>query len=420
MTGEVALGALLREPALAALLDALDGPGEETRVVGGAVRNLLLGRPATDVDLATTAIPDEVMRRARAVGFGTVPTGLDHGTVAVLVHGRPFEVTTLREDIETDGRHAVVRFGRDFAADAARRDFTINALSVGRGGRVHDTVGGLADLAARRVRFIGDPARRIREDYLRILRLFRFHAEYGDGPLDREGLTAAIRERGGLALLSRERIRGEILKLLAAPRAVEVVGEMSDAGFLAAVLAGVGDLGRLARASRIAEGGSPSDAEPDPLRRLAALAVAVPEDAERLREGLRLSNAEADRLAAYARVVSRLRAGSAPLDEGAVRRLAAEHGVAALADALAATAGEARPTFCGKGADAVRRLLTGAEPPPTFPLRGADLVAEGVPVGPRIGEGLARARDAWLSAGCPTGPDAAARLLPVALKAAAA
>ena len=195
---------------------------------------------------------------------------------------------------------------------------------------------------------------------------------------------------------------------------------MSDAGFLAAVLAGVGDLGRLARASRIAEGGSPSDAGPDPLRRLAALAVAVPEDAERLREGLRLSNAEADRLAAYARVVSRLRAGSTPLDEGAVRRLAAEHGVAALADALAATAGEARPTFCGKGTDAVRRLLTGAEPPPTFPLRGADLVAEGVPVGPRIGEGLARARDAWLSAGCPTGPDAAARLLPVALEAAAA
>ena len=420
MTGEAALAALLREPALAALLDALDGRGEETRVVGGAVRNLILGRPATDVDLVTTAMPDEVIRRAKEAGFGTVPTGLEHGTVTVLVDGRPFEVTTVREDIETDGRHAVVRFGRDFAADAARRDFTVNALSVGRDGQVHDTVGGLPDLATRRVRFIGDPARRIREDYLRILRLFRFHAEYGKGPLDREGLDASIRERGGLGLLSRERIRAEFLKLLAAPRADEVVGEMSDAGFLALVLAGVGELGRLARASRIADLGRVSDAAPDSLRRLAALAVAVPEDAKRLRERLRLSNGEAERLTAYARVVARLKSGSAPLDGGTVRRLAAEHGTAALADALAATTGEARPTFGTEGAEAARRLLTGAEPAPAFPLRGADLVAEGVPVGPRIGEGLARARDAWLSAGCPTGPDAAARLLPVALEAAAA
>lgn len=417
MTDGAAPARLLEEPAVAAVLDVLDGCGEETRLVGGAVRDLLLGRPATDLDLATTATPDRVMRRAAAAGFRTVPTGLDHGTVTVLVGDRSFEVTTLREDIATDGRHALVRFGRDFAADAERRDFTINALSLGRDGRVHDLVGGLADLRARRVRFIGDPTRRIREDYLRILRLFRFHAAYGEGPLDRVGLEASIRERAGLALLSRERVGAEFLKLLAASRAAEVVSEMSDAGLLTLVLAGVGDLGRLSRAAAPASWTKVREsAAPAAIGRLAALAVSVPEDAARLHDRLRLSNEDAARLASYATVVARLKSHPDALDTAAVRRLVAEFGVAALADALSAVAGEPRPAVGEDARRAVAGFVDGVEPRPILPLRGADLLAGGVPAGPAVGHGLARAREAWLAAGCPV--DAAGWLLPVALAAA--
>jgi poly(A) polymerase len=223
-----ALGDLLRHPRLRLLLEALNGDGEETRLVGGAVRNALLGRPVTDRDCTTTATPHVTMQRAEAAGFKPVPTGIEHGTVTVVVDGEPFEVTTLREDVTTDGRRAVVRFGRDFAADARRRDFTINALSVSRDGRLHDYTGGVADLAARRVRFIGDARNRIREDFLRILRFFRFHAEYGEGEPDPAGLAAAVRERAGLAGLSHERIRTELLKLLAAPGAVETLQRLAS------------------------------------------------------------------------------------------------------------------------------------------------------------------------------------------------
>ena len=166
----------LRAPPLSDVLRVLDRAGEEARVVGGAVRNALLGEPLGDIDIATTALPDEVIRRAEAAGFKAVPTGIEHGTVTVVAAGRPFEVTTLREDVETFGRHAKVAFGRDWKRDAERRDFTLNALSAARDGTIHDYVGGLADIAVRRVRFIGDPASRIAEDYLRILRFFRFHA----------------------------------------------------------------------------------------------------------------------------------------------------------------------------------------------------------------------------------------------------
>src|SRR3954452_4100597 len=176
--------AWLREAPLRDLLAVLDGGGEEARVVGGAVRNAILAEPIAEIDVATTALPTEVVRRAQAAGFKAVPTGIEHGTVTVVVHGQPFEVTTLREDVETFGRHAKVAFGRDWKRDAERRDFTMNALSAARDGAVCDYVGGLADVAARRVRFIGDAAARIAEDYLRILRFFRFHAAYGEGAPD--------------------------------------------------------------------------------------------------------------------------------------------------------------------------------------------------------------------------------------------
>jgi len=212
----------------ARVLGLLNGDGEEGRVVGGAIRNALLGISHGDIDLATTALPEEVMRRASAAGLKCVPTGIDHGTVTIVIDGEPFEVTTLREDVETFGRKAKVEFGRDWRRDAERRDFTINALSATADGVIHDYVGGLADVAARRVRFIGDPAQRISEDYLRILRFFRVHAAYGAGLPDCDGLHACISARAGLARLSAERVRMEILKLLAAPGAADAPRVMDE------------------------------------------------------------------------------------------------------------------------------------------------------------------------------------------------
>jgi len=186
------------------LLEVLDRDGEEARVVGGAVRNALLGVPIAEVDVATTAVPEEVARRVEAAGFKPVPTGIEHGTVTVVIDKHPFEVTTLRRDVETFGRHAKVAFGRDWRVDAERRDFTMNALSVGRDGAIYDYVGGLDDLAARRVRFIGDPRKRIAEDYLRILRFFRFDAAYGTSEHPyADGIAACIAGRDGLDHLSR-------------------------------------------------------------------------------------------------------------------------------------------------------------------------------------------------------------------------
>jgi len=216
----IADAAWLTDGPLGKLITVLDRDGEEARVVGGAVRNVLIGQPIDEIDVATTALPPEVVRRAEAAGFKAVPTGIEHGTVTVVVDHRPFEVTTLREDVETFGRHAVVRFGRDWRADAARRDFTINALSLSRDGIVHDYVGGLADIAVRRVRFIGQASARIAEDYLRVLRFFRFHAAYGVGLPDPEGLQACIDARENLDRLSRERVRMELMKLLVAVHAV--------------------------------------------------------------------------------------------------------------------------------------------------------------------------------------------------------
>src|SRR6202171_5709405 len=273
----------------ARVLELLNGNGEEARVVGGAVRNALLKIPTGDIDIATTAIPDEVIRRAKAAGIKSVPTGIEHGTVTLVVDAQPFEVTTLREDTETFGRKAKVAFGRDWVADAQRRDFTINALSVDAEGVVHDHVGGLEDIAARRVRFIGDPNRRIAEDYLRILRFFRIHAAYGSGEPDRAGYLACIGARAGLANLSAERVRMEMLKLMVAKGAAGAITAMADGGLLLPVFGGVAYTGPFA-AMIAAEG--LLGFEPNAIRRLGALAVAVTEDARRVAMRLRLTNAE--------------------------------------------------------------------------------------------------------------------------------
>jgi poly(A) polymerase len=263
--GRLADLSVLASPPLSRVFDLLDADGEEARLVGGAVRDLLLGEPPGDFDIATTATPDVVIARAKAAGVAFVPTGIAHGTVTLIVEGRSVETTTLREDVDTDGRHAKVRFGRDFDGDARRRDFTLNALSLDRSGVVHDAVGGLAD-EAHAARFeIGEARLRIREDFLRTLRFLRFSARFGDGRLDHDGFAAAIAERAGLTLLSAERVRAELLKTLVARHAVGVIAEADGAGLLAPLLGGVLLPRRLARLIEI-------EPAPDALLRLAALA----------------------------------------------------------------------------------------------------------------------------------------------------
>lgn len=405
---------LLARPSVARVLAVLARRDEETRLVGGCVRDALLGYPVSDIDLATTLLPRETLAIARAAGLTAIPTGIEHGTVTVRVGSEAFEVTTLREDVETDGRHAVVRFGRDFVADAQRRDFTINALSLGPDGSLHDTMQGCADLRAGRVRFIGAAAGRIREDALRILRFFRFHARYGLGVSDPEGLSACIAARAALDGLSRERVRTEFLKLLTAPGALDAIRILSDTGLLVRIIGGVGDLGRLGRLA--ASHGSERIADDIGLHRLAALAVFSVADASRLRRILRLSNAEQARLTGYARAAAHLH-GRAAFDADAVRPLAARHGVAALAWAVAALDGEPRPRLTGAARDLLARLESGAVAPPTFPLTGADLVARGITPGPEVGRRLATARALWLDRGCPEGPQAQRALLDSALAA---
>ena len=384
-------GRLIGRETIGRVLEALRAPGEETRIVGGAVRNALLGRAVTEIDLATSALPDDTMRRARAAGLKAIPTGFEHGTVTVVADGEPFEVTTLREDVETDGRHAIVRFGRSFRQDALRRDFTINALSVDREGRLHDHTGGLDDLAAGRVRFIGAPRGRIREDYLRILRFFRFSAEYADGPLDPDGLAACVHEREGLEFLSRERVRAEFLKVLVARRAGEVVAVLSETGMLLRLAGGVAELGRFGRAVR---------AELDPVARLAALLVLSPADPPRLRERLRLSNAEHEQVVTFARVLGRLKSPGV-VDRAEMRRLAANFGLKPLLDTLTVVAGEPRPAVCPQGDAQLGLFRSGEETAPVFGLTGAALLRQGIPPGPEIGRRLAEAKSAWMEAGCP-------------------
>jgi tRNA nucleotidyltransferase/poly(A) polymerase len=375
------------------VLELLGGNGEEARVVGGAVRNALLEIPTGDIDIATTALPDEVIRRARATGIKSVPTGIDHGTVTLVVDGQPFEVTTLREDTETFGRKARVAFGRDWIRDAERRDFTINGLSVDADRVVHDYVGGLDDIAARRVRFIGDPDRRIAEDYLRILRFFRMHAAFGSGEPEREGYLACIRARAGLASLSAERMRMEMLKLMVAEGAAIAIAAMADGGLLLPILGGVaytGPLRAMISAERVLGW------KPDAIRRLAALAVAVTEDARRVATRLRLTNAEAKALDSMGHRWWRL----AGMDEATARRrlyrLGADHYRDRLLLAWARAGGDTDSAHWRELA-----LLPERWRAPKFPLKAADFIARGIAEGPVLGQALALAEDAWLAADFP-------------------
>jgi poly(A) polymerase len=384
----------LAAPALARALEVLDGDGETARVVGGAARNALMGLPLSDIDIATTATPEEVLRRAAAAKLKAVPTGIEHGTITLVIDGKPFEVTTLRQDVETFGRKARVAFGRDWKADAERRDFTMNALSISRDGVVHDYVGGLADLKANRVRFIGDPARRIAEDYLRILRFFRFHASYAHGPPDPAGLHACIVAREGLRTLSRERVRLELMKLLVAPHAVATLATMAEAGLIELLLGGVPMLASFANMVKVE---AAMALPPDAVRRLGALGALITEDAERLWQKMRLFNAEHERLSAMAdgwwRVAPAL--GEAP-ERALLYRLGPTHYLDRVLLAWTrACEGAADPAWRDLATLPQRWIA------PAFPLRAADFTARGLARGPALGEALRAAEAAWIAAGFP-------------------
>jgi poly(A) polymerase len=374
-TYRIAPPAFLAERGLPVLLDVLP----EARVVGGAVRDTLAQRTPVDVDLASPLPPQTVMQRLSAAGVKVVPTGLAHGTVTAVLAGRSVEITTLRRDVETDGRHALVAFTGDWREDAARRDFTINAMSMARDGAVFDYFGGVDDLRAGRLRFVGDPAARVAEDYLRVLRFFRFFARYGGVAPDEATLAALQGGVPGLGSLSAERVWHELTLVLSAPEPVAAVALMDRLGVLAAVVPEGTDVASLAR---LVGRGAPVDA----LLRLAALLTG---DVLAFATRLKLAAAERDRLLA-------LRA--APLatrvdDDAALRRLLADTPADVLVDRTWLSGGDV-PAW-----DVLRDRIR-AMPVPVFPLEGRDVLALGIPPGPPVGELLRRVRAWWLAAGC--------------------
>ena len=404
MTGDIRL--LLDRPALKKVFSALEGV--ESRVVGGAVRNALLGQPVADVDLAVAAAPEIVVEKAERAGLRAVPTGIEHGTVTLVLDGAHFEVTSLREDVETDGRRAKVRFGSDFAADAQRRDFTINALSVDAQGRIYDYVGGLDDLARRRVRFIGDPRQRIAEDYLRILRFFRFSAGYGEGPLDPEGFAACIALRDGIDRLSRERLGGELLKTLSFPRSAAIIETMSQAGLLAFLDVAPWPA-RCLRLAAILSARNQSDS----LLSLAALALHSASDAERLSEALRLSRAQKRRLAKIAEIAAAWHGASAAPAPAQLREQLFLHGGGAARDALLLIQAESPAGANDQDFLAAEAFLRDT-PAPRAPFAAVDLLARGVRQGAGLGAALKRLQAAWIRAGFPQDPKRIAALIDAA------
>lgn len=360
------------------LIDALGG-GKNARFVGGAVRDALLGLPVADLDIATRLAPEDVIDALRRAGIKAVPTGLAHGTITAVIASGPVEVTTLRRDVSTDGRHAIVAFTDDWREDAARRDFTMNALCADpQTGEVFDYFDGIADLAARHIRFIGDARQRIAEDHLRILRFFRFLARFGDTP-DPEGLAACTERANDLMALSRERIREEILKLLVAREAVRVVGLMLERDIFRPVLPEI-DADGIDRLAALAAAERAQQFPPDPIRRLAALVG--PHAAVEVGARLKLSNADRKRLE------------SAGLDTG-------REGSQALAYRIGPDMARDRLLLAGKDA----RFPDGWAPP-RLPVSGGTIVARGVGKGPDVARTLHAIEDRWIAAGFPDDVDA--------------
>lgn len=359
---------------LAAVIAALNG---QVRLVGGVVRDTLAGVATKDIDLATPLAPEAVMAALKAAGLKAVPTGLAHGTVTAVAEGRPFEITTLRRDVATDGRHAKVAFTDDWREDAARRDFTINALYADPvTGEVFDYFGGLADLEAGIVRFIGAPLQRIAEDHLRILRFFRFHARFGSGGPDAASLSACQTRANDLMALSRERIAMELLALLALPNPAPTLALMIESGIFVPVLPEIADAAPVTHlVTREAEAGI----VPDALRRLCALIAPDPVLAEDIANRLKLSNAQRKRMIAVA--------ARAAEDASAPRALAYWQGVEVAIDRLLLGNGDPRPLMDWT--------------PPRFPINGGAIVARGIQAGPEVARILQSAERQWVAEGFP-------------------
>ena len=380
------------------VLDLLNSDGGEARIVGGAVRNTLMGLPVGDIDIATTLLPQDVVDRAEQAGIKAVPTGIDHGTVTLVVDGSPYEVTTLRVDMEPDGRRAKVAFGADWSLDAERRDLTINGLYADASGQVIDLVGGLDDIDSRNIRFIGDASRRIEEDYLRILRFFRFFAHYGEGRPDADGLRASARLKAGLERLSAERVWSELKSLLGAHDPSRALLWMRQTGVLTVVLPETEKWGIDAIPGLIATEKALGWA-PDPMLRLMAI---VPKDRARLAnmaQRLRMSKAEAARLAAFAAQPML----AEDLADTALRRFVYSEDAQAIRDTLrlqlSARRNDAQTDDVAlHSAAKLSRLLDVAETwqSPVFPVTGNDMLKAGVGAGPAIGETLAALEEAWI------------------------
>ena len=368
----------LNEPALQRVFAAIAAAGVEARVAGGAVRNALLGEAVTEVDLATTLSPEQVTAACVSAGMSVHPTGIEHGTVTVVSDHHPYEVTTLRHDVETDGRRAKVRFTDDWEADAERRDFTMNALYCDATGRIFDVTGGHADILKRRVIFVGNPAQRIEEDYLRILRFFRFHARYGEGAPDEAGLASCVAHRDGLDALSAERIRQEMFKLMAAKGAVPTLKLMAARGILSHILPHTEEWLVLERLP------------PDPLLRLAVLARQPLEMPARWR----LSNHEAKRLDAICNLLPPSPA-LRPLEQ---RIILYQIGAEAWRDLVhIAWARSAAPPDDAAWAELL--ALPERWEIPSLPVSGRDLLARGMNPGPDIGVTLKALEDWWVASG---------------------
>lgn len=358
---------------IALLVDTLDA--RNVRFVGGSVRDTLLDLPVKDIDMATTLEPDEVMIRLKRADIHRVPTGIDHGTVTAVLPGGPVEITTLRHDVSTDGRRATVAFAEDWREDAARRDFTINALYADPlTGEIVDYFGGLTDLAARHVRFIGDARQRIREDHLRILRYFRFQARFGSQPADEEAESACSELAATLKGLSRERVGMEMMNLLGLPDPAQTVARMAELGVLAVILP---EADPAALAALVATEQAQGIA-PDPLRRLAALLPTHVSLAEQIASRFRLSGAQKKRLAL---------AAAREAEPGDARALAYRLGHDGALDRLLIAGADASP-------------ITGWQIP-EFPLKGGQIVARGVSAGPEVARMLRRVEDRWIAEGFP-------------------
>jgi poly(A) polymerase len=394
---QAAIAKMLENKGLRLLLGILNQDGEEARIAGGAVRNALIGESISDVDIATTCLPDEVKKRAQVNGLKCVPTGIEHGTLTVIADGIPYEVTTLRADVTTDGRRAEVAFGLDWKTDAERRDFTVNGLYADMDGKVIDLVGGIADIKSRTIRFIGDPEARIREDHLRILRFFRFFAWYGSGRPDGEGLKACARLKERISQLSAERVWSELKKLLSAPDPSRALLWMRQSGVLTVALPetekwGIDAVHALVAAER------DLGWRPDLLLRLMSV---IPPDLERVFElssRLKLANAERERLERWARAAL----PKPDLDSRDFARLLYWGDGQAQTDRLRLALAAARGLAANNDKEMMKaagysRLLDFALAwtRPVFPVKGADLLAAGVAAGPEVGERLKALEEKW-------------------------